>query len=286
MRATRGATLTRRPRASFSLGSYSSPVQNHFSRVISADLASGSGVGTLEIDACNAIAAFIDGLIADNMLAVSNGIINQATSKIKAACIMAGARTPAGALTPLVGPAPTAFNIISDNYSRKTGIGPTVGSAYLQINRLNNDDPQNNNHNCVFVTERQIGSIITGGTPFNTGDNYIDVNGPNYRIKSRDASSSTVAWTSPTLTTANLVGTSRASSSGFTFIADDVATFITSTSQTPSSKPILVFARMGTVVEGFGIHRIGYYGAGESINLSLLNSRLKTLFNSLATALP
>jgi hypothetical protein len=41
---------------------------------------------------------------------------------IKASCILAGARTRLGALTPLAGTAPTSFNFVDGDYNRKTGL--------------------------------------------------------------------------------------------------------------------------------------------------------------------
>jgi hypothetical protein len=41
---------------------------------------------------------------------------------IKASCILAGARTLSGSLTPLKGAAPTNFNFVSGDYNRKTGL--------------------------------------------------------------------------------------------------------------------------------------------------------------------
>jgi hypothetical protein len=56
-------------------------------------------------------------------------------SAIKASCILAGARTRLGALTPLVGTAPTSFNFVDGDYNRKTGLVGDGSTKYLDSNR-------------------------------------------------------------------------------------------------------------------------------------------------------
>jgi hypothetical protein len=67
---------------------------------------------------------------------------------IKASCILAGARTLAGALVPLVGTAPTNFDGLFDSgdYNRKTGLIGDGSTKSLDSNRNNNADPQNSKH--------------------------------------------------------------------------------------------------------------------------------------------
>lgn len=72
---------------------------------------------------------------------------------IKASCILAGARTLTSALVPLVGTAPTNFNFVSGDYNRKTGLKGNGSNKYLNSNRANNADPQNNNHLSIYKTD-------------------------------------------------------------------------------------------------------------------------------------
>jgi hypothetical protein len=62
---------------------------------------------------------------------------------IKASCILAGARTLAGALVPLVGTAPTnnGFIGIGTDYVRKTGLVASSVSLHV-FSRSNNNAPQ------------------------------------------------------------------------------------------------------------------------------------------------
>ena len=71
---------------------------------------------------------------------------------IKASCILAGARTLAGALVPLVGTAPTNFNFDSEDYNRKTGLKGNGSDKYLASNRNNNADPKDNKHLSVYIS--------------------------------------------------------------------------------------------------------------------------------------
>jgi len=56
-------------------------------------------------------------------------------SAIKAACLLCGARTLAGALVPLVGAAPTNSNFLPGDYNRQTGLVGDGSTKYLDSNR-------------------------------------------------------------------------------------------------------------------------------------------------------
>ena len=81
---------------------------------------------------------------------------------LKASCILAGARTLSGALVPLVGTAPTNFNFVSGDYNRETGLIGNGSTKYLNSNRANNTDPQNNFHQSVYVNTIQTGTSFRG----------------------------------------------------------------------------------------------------------------------------
>jgi hypothetical protein len=90
---------------------------------------------------------------------------------IKASCILAGARTRLGALTPLAGTAPTSFNFADGDYNRKTGLVGDGSTKYLDSNRNNNADPQNSKHLAVWIsthhTRNQLRADIGMGGPNN-----------------------------------------------------------------------------------------------------------------------
>jgi len=190
---------------------------------------------------------------------------------IKASCILAGARTLTGALVPLVGATPTNFNFVSDNYNRKTGLGDSSNTAkYLDTNRNNNADPQDNNHMGVYVSWGG-GSAIGTEAAVGNGTNNINVGNTRNR--------NTIAV--PFTAISGFVGTSRNSSTGYTVRNGNSSTFATSTSQTPSNSNVTVF-RLGTA---YGASRVAFYSIGEFLDLALLDARVTDLINAFDTAI-
>jgi hypothetical protein len=73
---------------------------------------------------------------------------------IKASCILAGARTLAGALIPLVGTAPTNVGglFVDGDYNRKTGLKGGTGPKYLRVTGVHvSSNP--NRHGYIRCTE-------------------------------------------------------------------------------------------------------------------------------------
>jgi hypothetical protein len=103
---------------------------------------------SLETDVQNAYRELIIGLKYDNNW-----------DAIKGAGILSGARTLTGALVPLRGAAPTNFNFVSGDYSRKLGITGATATKWLDIQRANNIDPQNSKHIATYVSE--FGALST-----------------------------------------------------------------------------------------------------------------------------
>jgi len=203
---------------------------------------------------------------------------------VKASCILAGARTLAGALVPLVGTAPTNYNFVEGDYSRTTGLVGDYSTKYLSSNRANNADPQNNNHNAAYVSQTGASglAVIAGGVS-NTGDNYTDliptISGT--RHTNRNSSNTTNGTY-----TIGLVATSRDSSASYTYKVPGAsqATRVIS-SQTPSSTIVTIFARGGGA-SGFSDHRISFYSIGESLDLALLDNRVTVLMSGIQNAIP
>lgn len=101
----------------------------------------------LESSVKSAINTFVIGCKAD-------GIWNA----IVASCIMAGARTVAGAIVPLRGNAPTNNNFVSGDYSRKLGLLGNDSNKYLATGYNNNDEtsfPRNDSHISCYVSASQ-----------------------------------------------------------------------------------------------------------------------------------
>ena len=216
----------------------------------------------LETGVRDAINAFVVGCKAD-------GIWNA----IKASCIMAGARTLNGALTPLAGTAPTNFNFAAGDYNRKTGLKGDGSLKYLDTNRNNNADPQDSQHMAVHATTIGSSLALSGLTDVTaTGISHIG----SLNVRSRNSAPLGVAMQT------GFNGITRNNSAVYQQrVAGSTAT-ITQASQTPANQS-LALLKTGAF---YGTHRLSFYSIGESLDLALLDARVTTLVNALAVAIP
>jgi hypothetical protein len=266
---------------------YPSYVQDYLDRVTAADVAAGNTNG-LEVGVTDGANTFIQDLVSDTYLGVSGGVISQAASVIKASVPMAGARTRLGAMTPLVGPAPTSFNFGNNDYNRKTGLLGNGLDTYLDSNRNNNADPQNNHHLATHITTTGTGVAIGGGTRSLIN---IGVAASNWPFRSRNNGQSEIPaqGTRSTVGATGLIALSRSSSSSFISRLSGANETITSASATASTGNIGVFARIRTdisSVEGYSTARLAFYSIGESLDLAILDARVTALISAYATAIP
>jgi hypothetical protein len=263
---------------------YPSYVQDYLDRVTAADVAAGNTQG-LELGVTDAFNTTLQNLVGDSVLGVSGGVIAQPASTIKAMPFMAGARTLQGCLVPVVGPAPTSFNFVDADYNRKTGLVGNGSTKYLNSNRNNNADPQNSNHNAVFVTSitggsaaQFIGSGATGGV---NGLGRDPTQTPGLFARSREG----VIFRFGVNTQAGFIGHSRPASTGFSVRHDNTTVFQAQTSATPDSNDVFVFRRNSeSAIYLSG--RLAFYSIGESLNLALLDARVTALINAIAAAIP
>ena len=213
---------------------------------------------------------------------------------IKASCILAGARTLAGALVPLVGAAPTNFNFVSGDYNRKTGLVGDGSTKYLDSNRNNNADPQNSCHLSVYLgggTAIATTQVLIGCRGTNTNNNHdIFVNlGNAFSLRNKTSASNAIATISRTSPGLNpeFLGVNRASSAGWSARAgSDTATV--SNSSANFSAEIRIFGRndLNFNASLFTNARLAFYSIGESLNLALLDARVTDLINAFAAAIP
>jgi len=214
----------------------------------------------LEFEVARAIDNFVLGCKAD-------GIWNA----IKASCILAGARTLTGALVPLVGAAPTNFNFVSGDYNRKTGLEGNGSSKYLNSNRNNNADPQDSNHNAVWVST--VGTLVAMGVEAATGE------GSNVTALTvvRNRINSTLNYAMA----AGFVGHSRSQAPSFVVRSNGSNTSRAANSQVPQNSNVSIF-RGGT---SYGTHRLAFYSIGESLDLALLDARVTALIQTIDAAI-
>jgi hypothetical protein len=249
------------------LMSYDTDAQAYITAVESAD------TQALELGVKNAINAFVVGCKADGIW-----------SAIKASCIMAGARTLDGALTPLVGPAPTnvGSNFVSGDYDRKTGLKADGGTSgkYLDSNVDGATNSQDNFHMSVFMTEPRgagTGSLIGNGNSASGTWRIGGNNADQWIVRVHSNSAVTLSGTSQTQL--GFVGVSRAIGSSFDFRRNNGTTSHNISSQAPLTGSGFVFAARD--FSNRSSARLPWYSIGESLDLALLDARLATLMTAL-----
>lgn len=197
---------------------------------------------------------------------------------IKASCILAGARTLAGALVPLVGTAPTNNNFVAGDYNRLTGLKGDGSTTYLDSNRANDDDPQDNKHISVYrsvAATNSSGLIGSNGTTTGHSHVYTGFGSFIFRLNAGTAANQPLT----TNTGAAFLGASRAAAASFSYRIGSSGYTASVTSQTPSSNNIRVFA-----TNGITDARLSFYSIGESLDLSLLQSRVDSLIAAIGAS--
>lgn len=227
-----------------------------------------------------AIHSFVKGCKAD-------GIWNA----IKASCILAGARTLAGALVPLVGTAPTNNNFVSGDYNRKTGLVGDGSTKYLNSNRFRTADPQNNFHLAVSIST--LHTLGTVGFYAGVGAE-ADASSTGFTMLGRLATGNHyVRNTASTFTdigssVAGFLGTNRSAAASYNYRHNGVTVTVSTTSETRPETTVKVFA--GRLASGSPNNpasaRLAFYSIGESLDLALLDSRVTDLINAIAAAIP
>jgi hypothetical protein len=217
-------------------------------------------------------------------------------SAIKASCILAGARTLDGALVPLVGAAPTNYNFVAGDYNRETGLVGNGSTKYLDSNRNNNADPQDNFHLAVYrgasltTTQAVIlagagASGTSGRTALNNNHNSQFTDG--YFFRARSASDGGTNASENTGAT-GFIGVSRSLSSQITYRAPGPQSgVIVVASETPHAGNIFIFGtnNAGTV-NNVTASRLIFYSIGESLDLASLDARVTDLINAIGVAIP
>jgi hypothetical protein len=251
-----------------------------------------SSVFTYDEDAGNYIQA-VEGPSGDNQAlepatrkAINNFVIgckqDGTWTAIKASCILAGARTLAGALVPLVGTAPTNFNFVSGDYNRKTGLVGNGSTKYLDSNRNNNADPQNNKHLAVYVAiNASSTSGVLGTNSSGTGYSELFLVPSSSltvsRINTNSQTNTPAGWTTPAF-----YGASRITSNITIVRAVPRQIEGTAVSQTPLNQNLDVFRAEGLHTNA----RLAFYSIGESLDLASLDARVTDLINAFAVTIP
>jgi hypothetical protein len=210
---------------------------------------------------------------------------------IKASCILAGARTLAGALVPLVGTAPTNVSFVSGDYNRKTGLIGNASTKYLNLNRTPNDDPLDSVHFSTYVNSVSsagghdyIGSTETSASPSviyqiidNVGTGLACNIGTDTGVLSGLGNTRTGFYggNRPNATTVQLRVESATSSAT-----------INSASKNSSLNYFLFGRNLNGSANRLSTRRHCFYSIGESLNLAQLDTRVTALINAFAAAIP
>ena len=226
-----------------------------------------------------AYSTFVSGCKAD-------GIWNA----IKASCILAGARTLAGALIPLAGAAPTKQGTEGGwSYNRETGLQGNGTDNYLDSNRAADADPASNLHASVFVNQ----AISSNTNYYGVRTSPPGGSGPNRNgiilAKSGASLLSSVrnGYTTIGLSSATgFIGNGRNSSTVEQARISGATTSYNTTELNVGSLNTFILAQntFGTA-SAFADGRIGFYSIGEYLNLAALDGRVTTMMSDLAAAI-
>jgi hypothetical protein len=184
----------------------------------------------------------------------------------------------------LVGTAPTNFNFVPANYDRKLGLVGDGGTKYLDSNRNNNADPQNNNHNAAYLSAvQQVNTVIMAAadpaTAAGAGGNGLFTSGST-RCRSNTASAVQTPYPA-----AGFLGMSRSNSTGYTLRHTGQNVPINIASDGLLSENVLIYRRQSSA-PSYTTSRLAFYSIGESLDLALLDSRVQALINAYAAAIP
>ena len=256
---------------------YDTDAGDYIQAVEAADAAAGQ-TGGLEPATRQAINNFVIGCKQD-------GIWNA----IKASCILSGARTLNGALQPLVGTAPTNVGpFVTGDYVRKTGLIGNGSSKYINSNRNNNVDPQDNMHVSVYSSL----APTTGSFPqyFGVGDVapgttlcLENLSGGTILFRNRTPATGTITPGSPT----GFIGTARSSSAQYTTrVRSATSLFVSASTGNFNANQVFFAQNTGSSIGNHSNARLAFYSIGESLDLALLDARVTALITAFGVAIP
>jgi len=243
---------------------------DYLSRMATAD---GAGVET-------SVAVAVDAFFRDTK---ASGVFDA----LKACCILAGARTLAGALVPVVGTAPTnlpvANGFVEGDYTRG-GATPGLagdGTSYLDSGYAYPAALQNDCHISTFVTERPSVGLLAG---------YGDSLGSGTLIGMalcRVYNMHTATFYPSDTTSVGLRAANRGNSASFVYrraSANETAS-IASTSVTHLNMAVFARQRNTLTPDSITNATIAFYSIGTALSLEDLDTAVTNLINRLKFAL-
>jgi hypothetical protein len=241
-----------------------------------------------DVEAADAAAGQTGGLEERTKIAIDNFVLGCKAdgiwSAIKASCILAGARTLAGALVPLVGTAPTNFNFASGDYNRKTGLAGNASNKYLSVANAGVTKPSN--HGCIYASSagtsvsdaRYFMGDGTGTSVFQTYRNSLN------QVNMRNgAEGSNFVITGFAETTSS--GCVISSFDGVNFEGRAFGVRRINTALGGTASTVALYANLG----GTGAYsnmRAAFYSFGTFASPILLDARVTDLINAIGAAIP
>ena len=204
---------------------------------------------------------------------------------IKASCILAGARTLDGALMPLVGPAPSNVGpFVSGDYNRKTGLQGDGTTNYLNSNRANDADPQNDAHYLIGISDPILNGVAPIGALATSPNRYSQVLADSSSIVYSLNATGGVFFVG---NNGGFYGVSRENSTQINVRQSSTTSVFSQTSTAPSSQPYYIFARnLNGLPSLYYPNKIYFYSIGESLDLALLDTRVSNLMTAIGAAIP
>jgi hypothetical protein len=210
---------------------------------------------------------------------------------IKASCILAGARTLAGALVPLVGTAPTNNGpFVSGDYDRETGLIGNGSTKFLNSNRNCNADPQDSHHLAVYASalDSNVGAIGVyagaGGSGVAGSTMLVEAAASPGALRGRSRSGTLSSAASNEAVGFMAVG--RSSSAAHVLRTSGSSSSHSVTSDAAVNANYFVY---GTNSSGSAANlftgRLAYYSIGESLDLALLDTRVSALVTAIGAAI-
>jgi hypothetical protein len=200
---------------------------------------------------------------------------------IRTSCILMGARTLAGCLTPLAGQAPTNFNFVSADYNRKNGLkGGGFGSGKYLTQPIPAGSYQNDHSFSVFVSAKSGAGNNWGCSNNNNFFGYFG--GETTAVQFRSASS--LQLSHGTIKTVGLIGASRSVAGEYVCRNAGINVTQTQASGGGANTPLFVFAGAGG--NNIVADTQAFYHFGASLNLALLEARVSALRAAIGAAIP
>jgi hypothetical protein len=231
---------------------------------------------SLELPVRKAITDFIVGCKADGIWAA-----------IKACCFLAGPRTLAGINVPLVGPTPVFNSFTTTQYNRKTGLIGNASTMFIDSNRGNSEDGQNDAHMCVWVTEAlTTGAAYIGRGRTANGTTHLGRNNTSVVDFARNRANTVDTLSGGVYDTAGtgFMGISRDNSATYNFRTRSTNNSFSRTSQSPLSGNVHVFGQNDTTPDRSNV-RLAFYSVGAALTLSLLESRVSAYVSAIDGAI-